>query len=88
MAREMLEGEGYSEKIDIYAFGMCLIEMATGRTPYNEYNECTEVYKNILMGIFPQALNQVLDPCLKSLIMGCLVPQANRYNSSQCFLSY
>jgi serine/threonine protein kinase len=84
MAREMFEGEGYSEKVDIYAFGMCLIEMVTGRTPYNELNDTTDVYKNILSGVLPQAIHQVSDNCLKGLIMGCLVPQFNRYSAAQC----
>jgi serine/threonine protein kinase len=30
MAPEMYEEQGYTEKVDIYAFGMCLLEMATG----------------------------------------------------------
>ncbi|KAJ3204849.1 signal transducing kinase of the PAK, partial [Dinochytrium kinnereticum] len=39
MAPEMYEEKGYNEKVDIYAFGMALIEMATGEYPYSEYPE-------------------------------------------------
>lgn len=84
MAREMFEGEGYTEKVDVYAFGMCLIEMATGRTPYIEFKETTDIYKSVLQGILPKALQGVEDPCLKSLIMGCLVPSSYRFTSLQC----
>lgn len=84
MAREMFEGEGYTEKIDVYAFGMCLVEMATGQTPYNEFKDTTEIYKNVLQGILPKAMQSITHSCLKSLIMGCLVPVASRYTAAQC----
>lgn len=84
MAREMFEGEGYTEKVDVYAFGMGLIEMATGKTPYTEYQDTTDIYRSVLQGIFPKALQFVNNNCLKSLIVGCLVPSYYRYTSSQC----
>lgn len=84
MAREMFEGDGYTEKIDIYAFGMCLIEMATGKTPYIEFRDTKEIYKSVLQGILPKALQVVMDPCLKSLVMSCLVPSNVRYTTAQC----
>lgn len=84
MAREMFEGEGYSEKVDVYAFGMSLIEMATGKTPYSELPDSSDVYRNVLRGVLPGSLCLVQDGCLRSLIMGCLVPDANRYSAAQC----
>lgn len=84
MAREMFEGEGYTEKVDVYAYGMGLIEMATGKTPYIEFKDTTDIYKSVLQGILPKALQGVTDNCLKSLIMGCLVPSSYRFTSSQC----
>jgi serine/threonine protein kinase len=35
MAPELYE-EKYDEKVDIYAFGMCVLEMVTKEYPYNE----------------------------------------------------
>lgn len=84
MAREMFEGEGYTEKVDIYAFGMCLIEMATGIRPYNEFSDTKDIYKSVLQGIFPKALQSITEPCLKSLIVSCLVPTGFRFTSLQC----
>lgn len=84
MAREMFEGEGYSEKVDIYAFGMCLIEMATGRTPYSEFEDSSEIYRNVLRGVLPESIHDIKDSCLRSLVMGCMVPYANRYSAGQC----
>ena len=47
MAPEMYEEQGYSEKVDIYAFGMCLLEMATGEYPYGECRNPAQVYKKV-----------------------------------------
>ena len=35
MAPELYEGK-YDTCVDIYAFGMCMLEMTTGETPYRE----------------------------------------------------
>ncbi len=35
MAPELYD-EKYDEKVDIYAFGMCVLEMVTKEYPYNE----------------------------------------------------
>ena len=35
MAPEMYE-EKYDESVDVYAFGMCMLEMATSEYPYSE----------------------------------------------------
>lgn len=83
MAREMFEGEGYNEKVDMYAFGMCLIEMATGMYPYKECNASSDVYKCILQGVPPVALYSIKDPCLKNLILNCLVLEKDRISSKR-----
>lgn len=47
MAPEMYEEKGYNEKVDIYAFGMCLLEMVTGEYPYIECKNAAQVYKKV-----------------------------------------
>lgn len=47
MAPEMYEERGYSVKVDIYAFGMCLLEMVTGEYPYAECTNAAQVYKKV-----------------------------------------
>jgi WNK lysine deficient protein kinase len=84
MAREMFEGEGYSEKVDVYAFGMCLIEMATGMYPYRECLTAAEVYKAILQGVPPVVLDTIKDICLRNLIMNCIVAEKDRLTSRDC----
>ena len=46
MAPEMYE-EHYDESIDIYAFGMCLLEMATLEYPYEECQNAAQIYKRV-----------------------------------------
>jgi WNK lysine deficient protein kinase len=46
MAPEMYT-EQYDEIVDVYAFGMCLLEMATGEYPYQECTKPYEVYKRV-----------------------------------------
>jgi serine/threonine protein kinase len=47
MAPEMYE-ENYNEKVDIYAFGMCLLEMVTGLMPYHDCTSAPQIYKKVL----------------------------------------
>ena len=47
MAPEMYE-ENYNEKVDIYAFGMCLLEMVTGLMPYHDCSSAPQIYKKVL----------------------------------------
>ncbi|KNC69954.1 hypothetical protein SARC_17525, partial [Sphaeroforma arctica JP610] len=44
MAPEMYE-EKYTEKVDIYAFGMCVLEMFTREYPYSECTNAAQIYK-------------------------------------------
>ena len=46
MAPEMYE-EHYDESVDIYAFGMCMLEMATSEYPYNECDNAAQIYKRV-----------------------------------------
>ena len=41
VAPEMFMGSDYKEPVDIYSFGLCLLEMHTREYPYNE---CTNQY--------------------------------------------
>lgn len=72
MAPEMYEEKGYNEKVDIYAFGMCLLEMVTGDYPYSECDNAAQVYKKVSQGSKPNCINSVQDPDVLSLIDSCL----------------
>ena len=46
MAPEMYE-ESYDESVDVYAFGMCLLEMYTQEYPYMECSNPAQIYKKV-----------------------------------------
>lgn len=46
MAPEMYE-EHYDESVDVYAFGMCILEMATSEYPYSECSGPAQIYKKV-----------------------------------------
>jgi len=46
MAPELYEEE-YNELVDIYAFGMCMLEMVTFEYPYNECKNPAQIYKKV-----------------------------------------
>lgn len=46
MAPEMYE-EKYDEAVDVYAFGMCMLEMATSQYPYSECSSAAHIYRKV-----------------------------------------
>ena len=77
MAPELYE-EKYGTSVDTYAFGMCILEMATQITPYRECANPAQIYKKVINGVLPQSLNKVTDPRLKAFIVRCLQKCDNR----------
>ncbi|XP_014830166.1 PREDICTED: serine/threonine-protein kinase WNK4-like [Poecilia mexicana] len=79
MAPEMYE-EKYDEAVDIYAFGMCMLEMATSEYPYSECQNAAQIYRKVTNGIKPDNFSKVQNQELKEIIEGCI-----RTNSSERF---
>ncbi|GFT09148.1 hypothetical protein NPIL_454101 [Nephila pilipes] len=71
MAPEMYE-ENYNESVDVYAFGMCILEMATSEYPYSECTGPAQIYKKVTNGILPQNFKKVEQPELKEIISLCI----------------
>jgi len=46
MAPELYEEE-YNELVDIYSFGMCMLEMVTCEYPYSECKNPAQIYKKV-----------------------------------------
>ncbi|KAJ4967333.1 hypothetical protein NE237_019182 [Protea cynaroides] len=77
MAPELYD-EDYNELVDIYSFGMCMLEMVTFELPYSECTNPAQIYKKVIGGVKPAALSMVKDPELKRFIEMCLVPAEER----------
>ncbi|XP_046986823.1 uncharacterized protein LOC124556848 isoform X1 [Schistocerca americana] len=71
MAPEMYE-EHYDESVDVYAFGMCMLEMATSEYPYSECNGPAQIYKKVISGVKPASFDKVENPEIKDIIEQCI----------------
>ncbi|KAM6090350.1 serine/threonine-protein kinase WNK1 isoform 6-T6 [Theristicus caerulescens] len=71
MAPEMYE-EKYDESVDVYAFGMCMLEMATSEYPYSECQNAAQIYRRVTSGVKPASFDKVAIPEVKEIIEGCI----------------
>lgn len=46
MAPELYEEE-YNELVDVYSFGMCMLEMVTFEYPYNECKNPAQIFRKV-----------------------------------------
>ncbi|CAN6713311.1 unnamed protein product [Malus baccata var. baccata] len=77
MAPELYDEE-YNELVDIYSFGMCMLEMVTCEYPYSECKNPAQIYKKVTSGVKPASLSKVDNPQVKQFIEKCLVPSSMR----------
>ncbi|KAJ3385464.1 Serine/threonine-protein kinase wnk3 [Lobulomyces angularis] len=76
MAPELYE-ENYDEKVDVYAFGMVVLEMVTREYPYKECTNQAQIYKKVSSNIKPQALQKIADEKTRSFIELCILFDKN-----------
>ncbi|WJX64885.1 putative serine/threonine-protein kinase wnk11 [Trifolium repens] len=82
MAPELYD-EDYTELVDIYSFGMCVLEMVTVEIPYSECDNVAKIYRKVSSGIRPAALNKVKDPEVKDFIERCLAQPRARPSAAE-----
>ncbi|KAI3966878.1 hypothetical protein MKW92_020348 [Papaver armeniacum] len=82
MAPEVYEEE-YNELIDIYSFGMCILEMITFEYPYSECTHPAQIYKKVISGKKPAALYKVKNPEVRRFIEKCLVAASRRLSARE-----
>ncbi|CAL9089938.1 unnamed protein product [Musa acuminata var. zebrina] len=82
MAPEVYEEE-YNELVDIYSFGMCVLEMVTFEYPYNECTHPVQIYKKVISGIKPKALYRVKDPEVRQFVEKCLATASERLSARE-----
>lgn len=71
MAPELYD-EAYDEKVDIYAFGMCMLEIFTKEVPYSECRNPAQIFKKVTKGILPASLSRLKSQEAKDFISICL----------------
>ncbi|MCD7456925.1 Serine/threonine-protein kinase wnk8 [Datura stramonium] len=91
MAPEIYDEE-YNELVDIYSFGMCILELITCEYPYNECRNQAQIYKKVTSGIKPASLAKVTDTHVKQFVEKCLAPVSVRLSAAELledsFLSF
>jgi len=82
MAPELYD-ESYDELVDIYSFGMCLLEIFTLEYPYSECTNPAQIFKKVSTGVKPAALAKISDIQVKQFIEKCLVPASERSSAKE-----
>ncbi|KAG5035670.1 hypothetical protein JHK87_010580 [Glycine soja] len=85
MAPELYEEE-YNELVDIYAFGMCLLELVTVEYPYIECTNAAQIYKKVTSGIKPASLAKVADLEVKAFIEKCIADVSERLSAKDLLM--
>ncbi|XP_073136319.1 probable serine/threonine-protein kinase WNK9 isoform X2 [Henckelia pumila] len=80
MAPEVYEEE-YNELVDIYSFGMCILEMVTFEYPYSECTHPAQIYKRVISGKKPDALYKVKDLDVRRFVEKCLATVSDRLSA-------
>ena len=73
MAPEMYD-EKYDESVDVYAFGMCLLELLTFEYPYEEYPGPAQIFRAVTQGIRPKSFEKLNHPGFRDIIDWCIKP--------------
>ena len=87
MAPEVYEGV-VNEGIDIYAFGMAVLEMISHAPPYSECTNSAQIFKRVIEGVKPAALNRLRFSAIADFINFCITLQNGVRPSAQQVLAH
>ena len=73
-----LYNEIYSTSVDIWAFGMVLLELMTQERPYFECDNVAQIYRKVSDGTLPRQLQWITDQQVKEFIQLCLSDEKDR----------
>jgi WNK lysine deficient protein kinase len=71
--------ESYNQLVDIWAFGLVMLEMLSGKVPYHECNGATaQIFLKVSRGVLPSAFDSLAPGPCKDFIAACLLPASVR----------
>ena len=73
IAPELYE-QSYNESVDIYAFGMCVLEMITKEYPFEECSNAAQIWRKVSQGIKPLVLHRIEWTEVRLFIEVCISP--------------
>jgi WNK lysine deficient protein kinase len=82
MAPEMYS-ENYTESVDIYSYGLCVLEMVTRELPYAECASVVQIYRSVTSGVPPAALRRLKEPELRGFIERCIGQPGERPSAAE-----
>ncbi|XP_047313080.1 probable serine/threonine-protein kinase WNK4 isoform X2 [Impatiens glandulifera] len=82
MAPELYD-ENYNELVDVYSFGMCLLELFTCEYPYSECTNPAQIYKKVTSGKLPRAFYKIENVEVLQFIRKCLEPASKRKSAKE-----
>ncbi|OMO94524.1 hypothetical protein CCACVL1_05944 [Corchorus capsularis] len=85
MAPELYEEE-YNELVDVYSFGMCVLEMLTSEYPYSECSNPAQIYKKVTSGKLPEAFYRIKDEEARRFVGKCLENVSKRLPAHELLL--
>ncbi|KAH9603264.1 hypothetical protein KSS87_002971 [Heliosperma pusillum] len=86
MAPELYDEE-YDELVDVYAFGMCVLEMITSEYPYSECSNPAQIYKKVTAAKKPEAFYRIQDAEAQQFVAKCLEDASMRPSAHELLLS-
>ena len=75
--------EVYSTSVDIWAFGMAMIEMLTRQCPYAECDNVGQIFRKVTTGIRPQQLDLIKDSHVREFVALCLADESERPSAEE-----
>ncbi|KAL0048928.1 hypothetical protein WJX82_002575 [Trebouxia sp. C0006] len=82
MAPELYDEE-YDDRVDVYSYGMCLLELATLQYPYCECRNAAQIYRKVTLGVRPAGLQKVPTLELAEFINVCIGSRESRPRARQ-----
>jgi len=74
MAPEVMMGEQFNEKADVYSFGLILWFLVTTKEPYEEFDDLETFARAVCINRVRPAIPPTTDPGLRDLIQRCWAP--------------
>ncbi|KFK34408.1 hypothetical protein AALP_AA5G141100 [Arabis alpina] len=75
--------EDYNQLVDIYSFGMCVLEMLTGEYPYSECSNPAQIYKKVTSGKLPESFHLIQNLEAQCFVGKCLETVSKRLSANE-----
>lgn len=87
MAPELYE-EKYNEKVDVYSFGMCILELSTLEYPYAECKNAAQIYRKVTTGVLPAGLSKIENASVREFVELCICHDTEQRPESRQLLKH